>query len=67
MAVKQRKIDMHLLKLYQNAAGMLPTKLLGCNRPTTYYYSLFTGLTIGPAWQCFLLRVSLIDFVAIAI
>ena len=29
-AVKRMRVDQHLMKLYLNAAGMLPTKLLGC-------------------------------------
>lgn len=29
-AVKRMRVDMHLMKLYQNAAGMLPTKPFVC-------------------------------------
>ena len=47
-AVKRMKVDAYLMKLYQNAAGMLPTKPLVCIPLSNGFYDSFDCLHPTP-------------------
>lgn len=52
-AVKRMKVDAYLMKLYQNAAGMLPTKPLVCIPLSNGIHNTFDCLypTLNPRFQ----------------